>query len=123
MQPFRVAKQTIEIDTERMGRELGIAARTYAPKGVGGIGVNAKLLRGCKHALSVILEKQAASQHAVRLSYQTQSTWSQEATMNNPTISTDRSEAFVQTLTACMTTLARTLASYVQAEPRPFHDL
>jgi hypothetical protein len=44
--------------------------------------------------------------------------------VSNPTIpTTDRSEAFVQIMTQRMASVARSLADYVQAEPRPLQDL
>lgn len=43
--------------------------------------------------------------------------------MNNPTIASDRREAFVQTLTQQMAAVARSLADYVQSEPRPLAEL
>jgi len=43
--------------------------------------------------------------------------------MNNRTTSSERSEAVVQMLTQRMTHIARTLAEYVQAEPRPLQEL
>jgi hypothetical protein len=43
--------------------------------------------------------------------------------MTDRTTSTDRSETFVQTLTERITTVTRTLAAYVHAEPRSLQDM
>jgi len=43
--------------------------------------------------------------------------------MTNRTISSDRTERFVQQMTDQMTRLARTLSDWVQAEPRPLQEI
>lgn len=43
--------------------------------------------------------------------------------MTNRSTLTDRSEIFVQRMTDQMTTLARTLCTWVQAEARPLHEI